>query len=112
MRALTTVHLLTCYKSLLSTECRFTNFTRIWTISLMYITGISTYITVNMSLFIHRTLVTTQRLIITTYSLLQIKHQPLNLCHTCFTELFQMHSGTFLQQGQNDTGLKYFDQSN
>ena len=46
-----------CYQIPLFTECLITHFTQIWTIVLMYITGISAFITVYMKMFIRSTLV-------------------------------------------------------
>jgi len=68
VRALTTVNVLMSYKNALLTECLITYFTCIWTLTPMYITGISAFSTLYMKLFIHSTLVKTQRLNIRIYS--------------------------------------------
>ena len=56
-----------CYQETLLTECLITHFTQIWTLIPMYNTGISTFCTVYMNLFIWSTLVKTQRLNIRIY---------------------------------------------
>jgi hypothetical protein len=56
------VYALMCYHIALFTEWPITNFTRIWTLTLRYITGISVFSTVIVKLFTESTLVETQRL--------------------------------------------------
>jgi hypothetical protein len=40
------------------------------------------------------------------------KHQLLYLCHTCSIELYEMHSGKYIQQLMKVKGSKYFQHSN
>jgi hypothetical protein len=56
IRALTTLYALMCCKVALLSEGPITHFTCIWTLNPIYITGISTFSTVRMTMFIQRTL--------------------------------------------------------
>jgi len=49
-----------CYQTALLTECLITQFTRIWTLTPMYIRGICAFITVYVKLFIQSALVKTK----------------------------------------------------
>ena len=66
-RALNALCVLMCYQIPLFTECPIIHFTQIWTLTPMYITGISAFSTLYMKLFFQRTLVKTQRLNIRIY---------------------------------------------
>jgi hypothetical protein len=61
-RTLITMDALMCYQTPLMTVCPITHFTCMWTLTPMYITGISAFNTVYMMLFIQSTLVNKQRL--------------------------------------------------
>jgi low affinity Fe/Cu permease len=67
IRTLTTMYAMMCYKTALLSEGPITHFTFIWMLTPLYITGISTFSTVYMMMFIQRTLVKTQRLNIRIY---------------------------------------------
>jgi hypothetical protein len=56
-RGLTTMYALMSYQIAPFTECLIAHFTRIWTLALTYIIGITAFITVYMQLFIQGTLV-------------------------------------------------------
>jgi len=60
IRTLTTMYALMYYQSSLFTECLIAHFTCIWTLTPMYITGISTFSTVYVMIFIQRTLLKTE----------------------------------------------------
>jgi len=51
------MYALMTYQIATFTECLINHFIRIWTVALMYIIGITAFITVYMKLFIQRTLV-------------------------------------------------------
>jgi len=57
IRTLSAICAFMCYQIPLFTDWLITHFTRIWTLTLTYITGISAFITVYMKLFIQSTLV-------------------------------------------------------
>jgi len=62
------MYVLMCYKIALKSEGPITHFTCIWTLTPMYITGISAFSTVYMKLFIRSALVKPQSLNIRIYS--------------------------------------------
>jgi hypothetical protein len=61
IRSLNTMYALMCLQMTPFTECLITNLTQIRTLTPQHITGISTFSTVYMELFIHSTLARTQR---------------------------------------------------
>jgi hypothetical protein len=62
VRTLITMDALMCYQTPLMTLCSITHFTCIWTLTPLYIIGISAFSTVYMMLFIQSALVNKQRL--------------------------------------------------
>jgi len=68
IRALTTVYALMSCQLILFTECLITYFTQIRMLTPTYITEISAFSTLYIKLFIHSTLVKTQRINIRIYS--------------------------------------------